>query len=149
MRAQADVEIDFGQILNIHPLNRIFCEDRIFAEYFDNRFLEGVPVFVRCEGAIDYNWQQGSPDASVPVDDFSVRWTGIFPFEDGNYLFFMLTDDGAKIYVDGNVAFNAWLDQAVKAYSVNVPMTVGQHEIRYEYYEHTVNAEFHASWIKL
>jgi len=119
------------------------------AEYFDNRFLEGVPVFVRCEGAIDYNWQQGSPDASVPVDDFSVRWTGIFPFEDGNYLFFMLTDDGAKIYVDGNVAFNAWLDQAVKAYSVNVPMTVGQHEIRYEYYEHTVNAEFHASWIKL
>ena len=45
-------------------------------EYFPNKSFEGNPAAVRCDSVISFDWGGGSPDASIPVDGFSVRWTG-------------------------------------------------------------------------
>ena len=43
--------------------------------YYRGHF-DGAPVLTRVDGAIDFDWADGSPDPSLPDDSFSVRWTG-------------------------------------------------------------------------
>ena len=119
------------------------------AEYFANLTLAGEPALVQCETEIKHNWQQGSPHELLPADDFSVRWSGSFLFEDAVYQFLLITDDGSRIFVDDVNILNAWFNQPSNMYFVNVPMTAGMHTIRIEYYEHTVFASFTARWLKL
>ena len=119
------------------------------AEYFANLMLAGEPALVQCETEIKYDWQQGSPHELLPADDFSVRWSGSFLFEDAVYQFLIITDDGSRIFVDDVNILNAWFNQPSNMYFVNVPMTAGTHTIGIEYYEHTVFASFTARWLKL
>ena len=44
-------------------------------EYFDNRWLYGLPVLVRSDAKIDFNWGHGSPSPGIPSDAFSVSWS--------------------------------------------------------------------------
>ena len=44
-------------------------------EYFDNANFTGLKL-TRIDAAINFDWSTGSPDASIGVDTFSVRWTG-------------------------------------------------------------------------
>ncbi len=56
------------------------------AEYFRGQRLDGTPVAVRCEDAINNDYGDGGP-AGVPLgkDDFSVRWTQTGPRAAGTY----------------------------------------------------------------
>lgn len=39
----------------------------------------------------------------------SVRWSGLFkPELSETYTFFVLTDNGARIYIDGNLSVDQW-----------------------------------------
>jgi len=62
-------------------------------EYYNNKSLTGNPVFVRNEKAVDFDWRNGSPDAALPADNFSARWTRNLGFEAGTYRFYVSTDD--------------------------------------------------------
>jgi len=46
-------------------------------QYFSNKTLTGSPVLTRTDTAVDFNWDNSGPGGSVPVDNFSARWTGI------------------------------------------------------------------------
>ena len=47
------------------------------------------------------NWGTASPTASVPVDNFSLRMSGILTFPTaGNYQFRMTLDDGGRLYLN-------------------------------------------------
>ncbi|MHB0855968.1 MAG: hypothetical protein ACYC5M_00185, partial [Anaerolineae bacterium] len=50
-------------------------------EYYSNPMLRDDPVLVRTDAAVDFQWRLGSPAPSVPVDGFSVRWTGRWNLE--------------------------------------------------------------------
>ncbi len=121
------------------------------AEYFGNKDLAGPPLVTHCEPApISYDWGTASPvPGIIPEDNFSVRWTGSFDFEDATYQFLALNDDGVRIYVDGVPIIDAWLDQASGFYFQNVPMTAGMHTVVVEHYEHFVDAHITARFIKL
>jgi beta-glucosidase len=43
--------------------------------YYRGHF-DGTPVLTRVDAAIDFDWADRSPDASLADDAFSVRWTG-------------------------------------------------------------------------
>jgi lysophospholipase L1-like esterase len=105
------------------------------AEYFDNMTLSGQPKFVREDAAIDFNWGGGSPNALIPIDNFSARWTKPHTFEDGTYKFTVTADDGFRLKLDGAVILEKWIDQAPTIYSVEVPVTAGEKQIVLEYYE--------------
>ena len=51
--------------------------------YYNTQDLSGDPVLTRQDGAIDFDWQAGSPDTSVSSDSFSVSWTATSTFEAG------------------------------------------------------------------
>ncbi|MHB1296566.1 MAG: PA14 domain-containing protein [Anaerolineae bacterium] len=115
-------------------------------EYFDNPDLSGDPVLVRTDKSVDFQWQGGSPSSEVPVDGFSVRWTGQWDFIGGGYRFNALTDDGVRVWVDGALLIDQWRRQgATLAYADQV-LEAGAHEVRVEYFDDGEAAQARVWW---
>ena len=80
-------------------------------EYFNNPTLSGTAALVRTDSAIDFNWRQSSPDPAISADNFSVRWTKAETFAQADkYTFTMVSDDGAKLYIDNNFVTDKWME---------------------------------------
>lgn len=61
---------------------------QLFAEYYDNRTLSDDPTRYECDTLpISYDWGDGPPFSGFAQDNFSVRWTGYFQFQEGDYRF--------------------------------------------------------------
>ncbi len=116
--------------------------------YYNNQDLIGTPALVRTDNFINFSWGAGSPDPSVTALNYSVRWEGIFNFDQGNYVFFPIISDGMRMYIDGNAVMYRWRDQPVNAYRVLQTLSQGNHLITVEYYEHTGTATAILSWLK-
>jgi hypothetical protein len=119
------------------------------AEYFNNRYLSGNPVFVRCEGVPNYDWGGGGPGNGVPNDNFSVRWTGTFGFDSAEYRFILTGDDGIRLDVDGSRLIDAWRDQAPTEYAGTRFLSGGNHQLRMEFYENGGGAVARLRWEKV
>jgi hypothetical protein len=53
-----------------------------------------VPVLMRTDGPIGFDWGDHSPGEGVPADGFSVRWTGSVKLpQDGKYTFYTVSDE--------------------------------------------------------
>ncbi len=115
-------------------------------EYFDNPNLSGDPKVVRRDDMILFNWGDGSPDAAIPSDNFSVRWTGSIFLKGGDYNFFPRTDDGVRLYVDGQLVIDEWHDQGPTQYISSLPLSEGTHLIRMEYFDRVMAAEASLWW---
>lgn len=115
-------------------------------EYYDNPALAGNPVYVRNDAAIDFNWGGGSPDPRIPEDRFSARWTRSQSFAGGFYRFTILSDDGVRFWVDGQILVDAWYDSALDPHAVDLYLPDGQHALRLEYYENLGGAMIQLHW---
>ncbi len=109
-------------------------------EYFAGQGLAGVPVLVRNDTSIDFNWGLGSPGVDVPVDQFSARWTRQLSFREAYYRFSVWSDDGIRLWVDGELLIDEWQDGVVEAFAVDRFVPGGVHSLRVEYYENTGGA---------
>jgi hypothetical protein len=119
-------------------------------EYFDDDDLSGSPMMIRYDPAIDFDWGEGSPDETIAINRFSVRWTRTLGFTPGTYRFYASCDDGVRIYVDGNRVVDAWEDQKLpNTRSGDTTLSNGQHTIVVEYYEHSGGAHAHVWWDRL
>lgn len=118
-------------------------------EYFDNRNLTGVPVVVRNESAIGFDWQNHSPADGIPIDGFSVRWTAAMYFEGGTYIFRAYTDDGVRVWLDGQLLIDEWRDRAVTLNELQMTVSRGTHSVRVEYYDNIGNAVAHVWWDRI
>ncbi len=119
-------------------------------EYFNAlRSFSGSPLMVRDDGDgfLDQNFGANSPGCNLGVDGFTVRWTRTVNFAAGTYRFTAAGDDGIRFYVDGVLKIDQWRDQSEMAYSVDVPLSAGNHELKLEYYEGGGLAVARLSWI--
>lgn len=105
------------------------------AEYFDNRNLTGTPVAVVDEGEINHRWLNHGPGYGIGPHDFSVRWTTYAEFGSGTYLFKAYTDDGVRLFLDGQVLIDQWRDQIATLNQREVSVSAGFHSVRVEYYQ--------------
>jgi uncharacterized protein YraI len=135
-------------LVSAHPFPAQAQSDGAWVgEYFNNPGLSGSPALVRADTAINFTWGQGSPDAVLASDRFSVRWTRGLYFPGGTYRFTVRSDDGVRIYVDNQIILDAWYDHAPDpALSVDVLLTAGQHALRVEYYENSGEALISVNW---
>lgn len=111
-------------------------------QYYNNTSLSGSPVVTRSDGQnvvdgtmINFDWGSGSPGAGINADNFSVRWTRTSTYSAGTYTFNTVTDDGVRLYVDGNLVFNDWANHPPTSNYTNVNLTAGTHTIVMEYFE--------------
>lgn len=105
------------------------------ASYWNNLMFYGAPVLQRSEPNLDYNWGTGSPDPAVPADGFSARWTRYIDVPPGVYRFTATSDDGIRVWVDGEWIINEWYDHSAKTVSVDKYLGAGHHLVIVEYYE--------------
>lgn len=94
---------------------------------------------------LTFDWSTGSPDPIVPNDNFSAMWTGDFNFASGSHTFTVRADDGVRLYIDGAMVINQWIDQGPTTYTYTTSLT-GTHTIRMEYYENGGGAVANLSW---
>jgi hypothetical protein len=116
------------------------------AEYFDNRRLNDDPVLERDDGLINFNWGDGSPGAGVPADNFSARWRQDVEFEEGNYIFNVVVDDGARLWVDGVLLIDSWEQGRVRFIQAGRHMSQGTHQVEVEYVEFSGHAQIEVNW---
>jgi len=124
------------------------CDNNQFlAEYFNNRDLTGSPVLRRCEASLNQNWATNGPGSGVNNDNFSVRWTGNFGFEnDGVYKFTTRTDDGVRLWLDNQSIINEWHDMGATSFIIERSLSAGMHTLRMDYYEGGGEATAQLTW---
>ncbi len=110
-------------------------------EYYANKSLAGEPAWVRNDVSIDFEWGEGSPGGGVPGDEFSVRWSRVLPFRRGWYLFTAVADDGARLWVDGQLIIDEWHDGPATEYTSELYLPRGDHSLVLEYYENIGHSE--------
>ena len=96
-------------------------------EYYPNPDLLGVPVLVRDDAVIDFQWGIEAPAPGLPVDGFAVRWSRGVTFETGTYRFFLRADDGIRLWIDGVMVLDEWHDSTVTTYAADVDLGAGVH----------------------
>jgi len=118
-------------------------------EYFDNRKLEGDPVLIRNDEEIDFNWKYKSPSSSLPINNFSVRWTRGLIFDAATYRFSIRVDDGVRLWVDNRLVIDEWDDGSVRTMVVDLEMTKGKHDLKLEFFEREGEARIHLNVEKI
>ena len=135
-----------GGALVYFTYQRVENFDKWKGEYFPNDQWAGLPVVVRNDDRLDFDWGTGSPDQLIPPDHFSVRWTRSIVLDPGTYRFDLIVDDGVRFWID-NVLVLDRIQQASNAtYSILATLTPGTHAFRLDYVEYTGNARF--SWTR-
>ena len=118
-------------------------------EYFANSNLQGAPALTRNDVVIDFAWGNSTPAQSIPVDNFSARWTRTLDFEAATYRFRMMADDGMRLWIDNGLLIDDWRDGAAREVAIDVALARGPHSLRVEYYERVADARVRLSWEKL
>ncbi|MEZ0254187.1 MAG: DUF1800 family protein [Chthoniobacter sp.] len=98
---------------------------------------------------LSYFYGAGRPDPTVPFDAFTARWTGqVLPQYTEPYYFTVKSDDGARLWVNGQLVINQWKNQGTTE-NVSPPINLQAgvfYDIKLEYLELTSNAECHLNW---
>ena len=118
----------------------------LVGQYYANRNLEGEPIY-RVDENLNFNWGTGSPMEGIPENDFSVRWTGSLEITTADeYVFSVSIDDGIRMYIDGEVIFDSWVDSDTTRISSPIFLDAGKHNIKVEYYEASSGSRIILSW---
>jgi hypothetical protein len=93
----------------------------------------------RVETRLWQNWGNGSPDKSVPGDNFGARYNGVLRVEkEGRYAFKLHADDWVGMWIAGKK-----IDEKKED---SVQLAKGDHEIKIEYKEGNGGANFTIKW---
>src|SRR5262249_32193842 len=107
-----------------------------------------APTLTGIDRTISCDFGTGSPDPSISVDTFTIRWNGqVQPFYSQTYTFYTTTDDGVRLWVNGQRLINSWINQGPTERSGAIALTAGQkYDVLMEYFENTGGAVAKLSW---
>ena len=80
--------------------------------------------------------------------EWSARWVGAFQFDSGTFSFRIQADDGVRVYLDGLLVIDRWVDGYKEAGNRVIGVGSGLHTVTVEYYERTGNASIRLWWFK-
>lgn len=105
------------------------------ALYWNNTSLSGAPIVQRYDNDLNFDWGYGSPDAALPADQFSARWSRYIDVTPDTYRFTVVSDDGMRLWVDGVLLIDSWSDHPAQSNSAKLYLGSGHHLLQVEYYE--------------
>ena len=119
----------------------------LLGQYYNGVSFNSLQL-TRIDPTVDFDWSLGSPGGSIETDRFSVRWTGkVQPKYSEAYTFYIRSDDGVRLWVNGKQIVNNWtLHRAIEE-SDTITLVAGEtYDIKIEYYENTGGAISKLSW---
>lgn len=118
------------------------------AEYYHGYHLDELK-YQQTDRTVDFDWGTGSPNqALLGVDQFSVKWSGqIQPLYSEQYTFYVYSDDGAVLTVNGHPIINDFETQGAYTRSGTITLVAGQkYNIELKFAEGGGNAFCHLEW---
>lgn len=108
-------------------------------------------LLARIDPTVNFSWGLGSPAPSVPSDHFAVRWRGYVQprfNQPESYRFYVQSDDGVRLRVNGQLLVNEWYDHTSREYSglINIDAGCPLYPIEIEYYDNVTAAVAQLSW---
>ncbi|MCC6492801.1 MAG: family 43 glycosylhydrolase [Pirellulales bacterium] len=118
----------------------------LLGQYFHNANFTGLAA-ERIE-AVDFAWGTAAPAPGVAPDSYSVRWIGqVEPRYSELYTFRTISDEGVRLWVDGQLLIDAWDAHAARVDSATIELEAGQrYDIRLEYYDNAGTAQMRLQW---
>jgi hypothetical protein len=105
----------------------------------------GKMLMARPESNVSFDIQDSRIDATVPADNFSVRYAGVLRIEvPGKYQFHYSADDMVEVWIDEKSLGLAKYQSDNKC---EVELSAGDHSIRIDYSEMIVKAYLKMRWI--
>jgi hypothetical protein len=97
---------------------------------------------------VNFTWGTNAPNSIVPADGFAVRWTGkVLAKTSEAYTFYTRSDDGIRLWVNGQLLIDNWTDHDVTENSGAIALAAGQaYDIKLEYYDSTGGATAQLLW---
>lgn len=128
-------------------ITKSYFPEGLKAEYFDNMNLEGQPV-VRTDDWINFEPANQAPDPFLPKSPLSIRWTGkLKPTVSGTYTFGFTSDDGCRLFIDGEKLIDSWYGRGVTVDSVRINLEAGKtYQLQAEYFDNRDVAVAKLAW---
>jgi len=121
----------------------------ILAEFFDNdgvsfstssmpTLIDRVPDHIRLENSLQYS---SSSQAYVGLDnrfknDWGARFSGLIDVpETGNWTFFLTSDDGSELWIDGVSLVTNYGSHGMREQSQYIQLDKGKHDFRIEFFQ--------------
>ncbi len=116
-------------------------------EYFATKDFKALSVR-RTDPQVNFDWKRLSPDSTMPLNNFSVRWSGKVESQyTGVYTFSTNTDDGARLRVNGQQIIDDWQDHTLQENKGTIALEAGkQYDISFEYYDSKDDASAQLLW---
>ncbi|HKQ68632.1 MAG TPA: PA14 domain-containing protein, partial [Polyangiaceae bacterium] len=120
----------------------------VSGEYFSDNTLT-TPALIRLDDAIDFTWT-GAPDATVPADGFSARWTGfIQPRYSGLHIFYATSTGGLRLSIAGRLIIDQWTTEhelREDPAAIDLEGLGQKYELKVEYYDGSAAAVAKLAW---
>ena len=92
-------------------------------------------IHAKIEPVVQTNFGTGGAAPGLPVDDFSIRWSGVLRVpKSTKYTFVFDHDDGGRLWIGQKLLIDNW-NPGVAHDAVEVDLEQGDHPIRIEYFE--------------
>ena len=120
------------------------------ATYFDDEFY-GAEAGSRIDPRIAFDFGRNGlpPDSGVTAPDtFSVQWRGyLLPDRSETVTLWTRSDDGVRVYLDGELVIDNWSDHAPTLDRARVTLEGGRaHAIAVQYYQRRGGAQIRLGW---
>jgi len=113
------------------------------AAYFRGKALAGAPAVERIDAEINMDWS--AAESPLGASEFSVRWSAKLTPPSGAAMVLSVTsDDGVRVWLDGDLALDEWRDQAPARFTVDLPDRPV--EVVIEYYQGAGGAVTRLEW---
>jgi hypothetical protein len=140
-------DVDYVRMTSIGARGTVGDGDGLKGDYYDNKDFTGK-TFSRVDQRVNFDWSVNAPDPTFDKDSFSIRWTGkVQAMFSETYTFYVKSDDGARLWVNGKQLINQWKNQGTTEYKGTIALTAGQkYDIKLEYFDNTYSANVLLSW---
>ena len=118
--------------------------------YYNNTNLAASPAVVRAEQGIQFDWGTASPAPNqITREAFSARWEGRLDLPAGSYRFTIVSDDGARLWVNNQLLIDKWEPHNLLTYSADIELLGGTVPVVMTYYNAGHNAVAKLDWVRL
>ncbi len=115
---------------------------------FTNVAFNVPPTLTRTDAVVNFNWVSTPPAASIGLTNFVVRWIGtVQPEYNETYTFSADTDSGVRLFVNGQLLINKWVNQPATTWSNSITLNAQQlYNLEMDFYNPTGGAVAQLYW---
>ena len=116
----------------------------LLGSYFNRVDFTGETL-MRIDETLNYQWELESAwPGKVRPELFSIIWTGrLVPPRTGEYTLYLQSDDGARLWIDGQLVLDQFVERERQVDEVKIRMLVGKsYDIKYVFcdvYQHAIS----------